>query len=84
MAEALLLIQTYQVWIYVILGGAGLVYLGLTLKWFNVYRNALFGLEKATQMAAELIEKACAALDPFAERAEALEQIARYLVERKK
>jgi len=51
MAEALLLIQTYQVWIYVILGGAGLVYLGLTLKWFNVYRNALFGLEKERAVA---------------------------------
>jgi geranylgeranyl diphosphate synthase type II len=45
---------------------------------------ALFGLEKATEMATELIEKACAALDPFAERAEALKQIARYLVERNK
>jgi len=44
---------------------------------------ALFGLEKAEKMAAELIDSACAALDPFAERAEALKQIARYLVERK-
>ncbi len=46
MAEALILIETYQTWIYVILGAAGLVYLGLTLKWFAVYRNALFGLER--------------------------------------
>ena len=51
MAEALLLIETYQVWIYVILGGAGLVYLGLTLKWLAVYRNSLFGLEKERAMA---------------------------------
>jgi geranylgeranyl diphosphate synthase type II len=44
---------------------------------------ALFGLEKAEKMAADLIGSACAALDPFAGRAEALKQIARYLVERK-
>lgn len=46
MAEALVLIETYQTWIYLILGVAGLVYLGLTLKWVRVYRNAMFGLER--------------------------------------
>jgi hypothetical protein len=51
MAEALILIETYQTWIYVILGTAGLVYLSLTLKWFGVYRNALFGLERERALA---------------------------------
>jgi hypothetical protein len=46
MVEALVLIETYQTWIYLVLGCAGLVYLALTLKWINVYRNALFGLER--------------------------------------
>jgi hypothetical protein len=46
MAEALVLIESYQTWIYIILGVAGLVYLRLSLKWVNVYRNALFGLER--------------------------------------
>jgi geranylgeranyl diphosphate synthase, type II len=45
---------------------------------------ALFGLEKATQMADELIATACAALDGFGDKAETLQQIAHYLVERKK
>jgi geranylgeranyl diphosphate synthase type II len=44
---------------------------------------ALFGLEKARQMAAELIDTACAALDGFGERAATLKELARYLVERK-
>jgi hypothetical protein len=51
MAEALLLIETYQTWIYVILGVAGLVYLGLTAKWLTVYRNALYGLERERAVA---------------------------------
>jgi len=45
---------------------------------------ALFGLEKAEEMAAQLIQKACSALDNFGERANTLKEIARYLVERKK
>jgi geranylgeranyl diphosphate synthase type II len=43
---------------------------------------ALFGLEKARQMAAELIETACASLDVFGQRAATLKELARYLVER--
>ena len=45
---------------------------------------ALYGLEKAEEMAAKLINQACAALDSFGERAATLKEIARYLVERKK
>jgi geranylgeranyl diphosphate synthase, type II len=44
---------------------------------------ALFGLEKAAQMASQLIDTACAALESFGERGGTLKQIARYLVERK-
>jgi geranylgeranyl diphosphate synthase type II len=44
---------------------------------------ALFGLEKAEEMAAQLIRTACSALDGFGERANTLKEIARYLVERK-
>jgi geranylgeranyl diphosphate synthase, type II len=45
---------------------------------------ALFGLEKAAQMASNLIETACSALEHFGERGNTLKEIARYLVERKK
>ena len=45
---------------------------------------ALYGLEKAEQMATDLITRACAALDPFGPRADTLKSIATYLVERKK
>jgi len=45
---------------------------------------ALYGLEKAEQMAAKLINQGCAALDSFGKRADTLKEIARYLVERKK
>jgi len=45
---------------------------------------ALYGLEKAEQMASKLINQGCAALDGFGERGETLKEIARYLVERKK
>jgi geranylgeranyl diphosphate synthase, type II len=45
---------------------------------------ALFGLEKAEEMAAQLILTASSALDSFGERAKTLKEIARYLVERKK
>lgn len=51
MAEALVLIETYQTWIYIILGVAGLVYVRLSLKWIGVYRNALFGLERERALA---------------------------------
>ncbi len=45
---------------------------------------ALYGLDKAEQMASKLINQACAALDSFGDRASTLKEIARYLVERKK
>ena len=45
---------------------------------------ALYGLDKAEQMASKLINQACAALDSFGDRAATLKEIARYLVERKK
>jgi geranylgeranyl diphosphate synthase, type II len=45
---------------------------------------ALYGLEKAEEMATDLITRACATLDPFGERGETLKSIATYLVERKK
>jgi geranylgeranyl diphosphate synthase type II len=45
---------------------------------------SLYGLEKSMRMADQLIAQACAALDSFGARADTLEAIARYLVERKK
>ena len=45
---------------------------------------SLYGLEKSVRMADQLIAQACAALDSFGARADTLEAIARYLVERKK
>jgi geranylgeranyl diphosphate synthase type II len=45
---------------------------------------SLYGLEKSVLMANRLIAQACAALDSFGARADTLEAIARYLVERKK
>ena len=45
---------------------------------------ALYGLDKAEEMAAKLINQACDALEGFGERATTLKEIARYLVERKK
>jgi geranylgeranyl diphosphate synthase, type II len=45
---------------------------------------ALYGLEKAEEIAAKLINQACGALDSFGDRAATLKEIARYLVERKK
>jgi geranylgeranyl pyrophosphate synthase len=41
-------------------------------------------LEESVRMADQLIAQACAALDSFGARADTLEAIARYLVERKK
>lgn len=51
MTEALVLIQTYQFWIYLVLGVAALVYLRLTLAWLRRYRNAVFGLERERAVA---------------------------------
>ena len=45
---------------------------------------SLFGIEKSQQKADELISKAFAELAPFADRAEPLKELARFLVERKK
>ena len=45
---------------------------------------ALFGLDKAAQMASQLIATACSALESFGERGDTLKEIARYLVERQK
>ncbi len=44
---------------------------------------AVFGIEQSQRHAAQLIEEAFAALDPYGERAENLKAVARYLVERK-
>jgi geranylgeranyl diphosphate synthase type II len=45
---------------------------------------ALFGIEKSTQMADELVQRGCAELDSFGHRSETLKQLAHFLVERKK
>jgi geranylgeranyl diphosphate synthase type II len=45
---------------------------------------SLYGLEKATQMADELVKSGCDALAPYGERAATLKEIAYYLVQRKK
>ncbi len=44
---------------------------------------AVFGLEQSRRHAAQLIEEAFAALNPYGRRAEGLKSIARYIVERK-
>ncbi|HEY6763410.1 MAG TPA: farnesyl diphosphate synthase [Candidatus Sulfotelmatobacter sp.] len=45
---------------------------------------ALFGIEESERKAAELVKDAFAELDNFGERADALKELARYLVDRKK
>ncbi|HTR67197.1 MAG TPA: farnesyl diphosphate synthase [Terriglobales bacterium] len=45
---------------------------------------ALFGIEASVQKGDALVEKGCAALDPFGQPAETLKSLAHYLVERKK
>ncbi len=45
---------------------------------------SLYGLEKATQMADELVQAGCDALAPYGNRADTLKEIAYYLVQRKK
>jgi hypothetical protein len=47
MEEALVLIEEYQSWIYLLLGVFGLVYLRLTLKRAKQLRSTFFGLESA-------------------------------------
>ena len=44
---------------------------------------ALYGVEESQRMAARLVEEACEALAPYGERAEHLEEIARFLITRK-
>jgi geranylgeranyl diphosphate synthase type II len=44
---------------------------------------AVYGIEQSQRDAAQLIEEAFAALDPYGSRAEGLKSVARYLVERK-
>lgn len=44
---------------------------------------AVFGIEQSQRDAADLIEEAFAALEPYGSRAEGLKSVARYLVERK-
>ena len=45
---------------------------------------ALFGVEESIRRANALVDRACAQLDVFGERAETLQSLARFLVERKK
>jgi geranylgeranyl diphosphate synthase type II len=45
---------------------------------------SLLGLEESKTFAAELIENAIKALEPFHQKAEPLRAIARYIVDRKK
>lgn len=44
---------------------------------------AVYGIEESKRQAAQLIDEAFAALEPFGEKAEGLKAVARYLVERK-
>jgi geranylgeranyl diphosphate synthase type II len=57
---------------------------GKDLSAEKVTYPSLYGLGKAEQMAAQLINTACGALDSFGQRATTLKELARYLVERKK
>lgn len=45
---------------------------------------SLYGLEKAAEMADQLVKEGCDALNPYGERAATLKEIAYYLVQRKK
>jgi len=44
---------------------------------------AVYGIEQSQRDAAQLIEEAFAALEPYGSRADGLKSVARYLVERK-
>jgi hypothetical protein len=46
MAEALLFLEEYQGWIYLVLGLAALVYLRLTWRWYRSRRVTIFSLER--------------------------------------
>ena len=46
MAEALLIIEGYQVWIYFLLAIAGLIYLRQTWHWYSQRRASMFQLER--------------------------------------
>jgi geranylgeranyl diphosphate synthase, type II len=45
---------------------------------------ALYGLEASERRARELVDEACAQLEPFGKRGDTLKELARFLVERKK
>src|SRR5438105_10846572 len=45
---------------------------------------ALFGIEKSTQMADELVNRGCDELETFGARGDTLKELAHFLVERKK
>jgi geranylgeranyl diphosphate synthase type II len=44
---------------------------------------AVYGIEQSLRDAAELVQEALAALEPYGSRADGLKAVARYLVERK-
>jgi hypothetical protein len=46
MEEALLIIEQFQGWIYLLLVVAGLTYLRMSLHWYRIWRRAVFGLER--------------------------------------
>ncbi len=46
MEQALLIIETYQGWIYAILGLAAIVYLRSAIKWRSEFRRSVYGLER--------------------------------------
>jgi hypothetical protein len=46
MHEALLFLDTYQAWVYLLLGLAGLAYLRLAVRWLAAYRSSIFSLER--------------------------------------
>jgi hypothetical protein len=46
MEEALLFIEQYQSWIFILLALSGLIYLRLTYRAYQSYRKAIFGLER--------------------------------------
>jgi hypothetical protein len=46
MAEALLFLEEFQGWIYLVLGLAALVYLRITWRWYRSRRSTIFSLER--------------------------------------
>jgi farnesyl diphosphate synthase len=57
---------------------------GKDLKADKATYPSLYGLEKAAQIADQLVAEACDVLAPYTERANVLKEIALYLVQRKK